>query len=100
MIEVNDGLSIYIVLNSLKFICFGQSWPPAGKSIFFENGNCGSTELQLVGTESEVVSLSEEEMSVSVASFAKARSSVNCDKKLRVREEIYFLQSVTRLQWF
>ena len=85
MIEANDGLSIYIVLNSLKFFRFGQSWPPAGKSIFFENGNCGSTELQLVATESrvsaEVVSLSEEEMSVSAASFAKARSSVNCDKK-------------------
>ena len=29
----------------------------------------------------EVVSLSEEEMSVSVASFEKARNTVNCDKK-------------------
>ena len=51
----------------------------------------------MVATESkvsaEVVSLSEEEMSVSVASFAKARSSVNCD-----REVMYFSQSVTRLQ--
>ena len=39
----------------------------------------------MVATESkvsaEVVSLSEEEMSVSAASFAKAKSSVNCDKK-------------------
>ena len=57
----------------------------------------------MVATESrvsaEVVSLSEEEMSVSEASIAKARSAVNCDKKVRVREVMYFLQSVTRLQW-
>ena len=58
----------------------------------------------MVATESkvsaEVVSLSEEEKSVSVVSFAKARSFVNCDKKVRVREVMYFSQSVTRLQWF